>query len=431
MHAMLLLIASTMPAVDYGWQPGPDGQMEYIIQIEPELIGALRDGAVVVSEIHPDAQNVRRFRIQLGTGELPRVTSRSALDPTLPTNHEVVAPAPSVPASRAPVLERFSTVGSAPIGSAPSRFSPPNTAANATAPRAEAPPTQDRFAAPPPASRDTSLDPRFAPGPHQREPVYTQPLQTSNGAPAATPQSRFGAPTAETQPTNSAATESQWVLPDRNEEPYVRPDWTRFAPAGTEPRVAARNNDRVSSPAPRYNNSGQLYNDLGQRYGDPGRDLVSIPPAERQPDNRATQPLWPAPVQGYEASARFQGQPATPANNRFGAVPTERTAVTAIASRNPGVSVAAAPNTNTPVATPHLVPLAPVGTQPATAPAPLPTPAPVATVPAETPWVPFVVVMLGLFASLSGNAYLGWISYGAVMRYRDLVAELTIERRTA
>ena len=54
-----------------------------------------------------------------------------------------------------------------------------------------------------------------------------------------------------------------------------------------------------------------------------------------------------------------------------------------------------------------------------------------ATVPAETPWVPFVVVMLGLFASLSGNAYLGWISYGAVMRYRDLVAELTIDRRTA
>lgn len=72
MSGLLFLVAAASIGIDYGWQPGDDGRLEYIIQIEPSLLGALKPGTVLSSEIHPDARGVRRFRVQVGTDELPR-----------------------------------------------------------------------------------------------------------------------------------------------------------------------------------------------------------------------------------------------------------------------------------------------------------------------------------------------------------------------
>ena len=35
MHGLALLLAAASVGVDYGWQPGPDGALEYIIQLDP------------------------------------------------------------------------------------------------------------------------------------------------------------------------------------------------------------------------------------------------------------------------------------------------------------------------------------------------------------------------------------------------------------
>ena len=78
MHGLALLLAAASVGVDYGWQPGPDGALEYIIQLEPELISALKKGEAIMSEIHPDAHGVRRFRIQIGTEPLPRIAGQPA-----------------------------------------------------------------------------------------------------------------------------------------------------------------------------------------------------------------------------------------------------------------------------------------------------------------------------------------------------------------
>lgn len=84
MHGIALLLAAASVGVDYGWQPDADGVMEYIIQVEPELISALQKGEAIISEIHPDARGVRRFRIQIGTAPLPRISPPAAPVTALP-----------------------------------------------------------------------------------------------------------------------------------------------------------------------------------------------------------------------------------------------------------------------------------------------------------------------------------------------------------
>ncbi|MGM0488622.1 MAG: hypothetical protein ACQESR_17935 [Planctomycetota bacterium] len=73
MNGIVVLVSLAAIGIDYGWQPLPDGQLEYIVQIEPGLLEELKSGEEIVSEILPEARNVRRFRIRVGTGEVPRV----------------------------------------------------------------------------------------------------------------------------------------------------------------------------------------------------------------------------------------------------------------------------------------------------------------------------------------------------------------------
>lgn len=72
MNSAIVLIAMSVVGVDYGWEDTANGEQEYIIQLEPELLDKLRDGEVVTSEVLPEVKGVRRFRIQVGTGALPR-----------------------------------------------------------------------------------------------------------------------------------------------------------------------------------------------------------------------------------------------------------------------------------------------------------------------------------------------------------------------
>lgn len=78
MSAIALLLATTVLGVDYGWQPAADGQLEYIVQIEPVTLIALRDGRDVISNIEPDMRTIRRFRLRVGTDVLPRQGSPPA-----------------------------------------------------------------------------------------------------------------------------------------------------------------------------------------------------------------------------------------------------------------------------------------------------------------------------------------------------------------
>ena len=77
MNGFSLLLAALSLGVDYGWQPTQDGQMEYIVQIEPVTLVAMREGQEVVSQIDPQMRTARRFRIHVGTEMVPAPRDRA------------------------------------------------------------------------------------------------------------------------------------------------------------------------------------------------------------------------------------------------------------------------------------------------------------------------------------------------------------------
>jgi hypothetical protein len=87
MNGIVLLLAAAV-GVDYGWQADDQGELEYIIQVEPLLLETLKDGEEIVSRVPPDAVGLRSFRIRVGTGQLPR----EGLPPSEPAAASVQQP---------------------------------------------------------------------------------------------------------------------------------------------------------------------------------------------------------------------------------------------------------------------------------------------------------------------------------------------------
>lgn len=73
MHAVVLwAVVISSVGVDVGWQPADDGGLEYIIQIEPQVAARLKAGDVIEVGVRPELRDVRRYRIVVGSGPLPR-----------------------------------------------------------------------------------------------------------------------------------------------------------------------------------------------------------------------------------------------------------------------------------------------------------------------------------------------------------------------
>lgn len=69
----IFVICASVAAVgvDYGWQPVAGGGIEYIIQIEPQMLDSLRAGQDIFSDLPRTASNIRSYRITSGTGPIP------------------------------------------------------------------------------------------------------------------------------------------------------------------------------------------------------------------------------------------------------------------------------------------------------------------------------------------------------------------------
>lgn len=57
-------------AVDFGWQTVSGGGIEYIVQVEPDLIDSFRQEGFT-SEVPAGLRDIRRIRIEVGSGRLP------------------------------------------------------------------------------------------------------------------------------------------------------------------------------------------------------------------------------------------------------------------------------------------------------------------------------------------------------------------------
>jgi hypothetical protein len=72
MNAIMLCVIAAAVGIDVGYQPLPGGGMQYIIQLGPETIDAMRSGEVLQSDTPAGMKDIRNWQIMMGTGPLPQ-----------------------------------------------------------------------------------------------------------------------------------------------------------------------------------------------------------------------------------------------------------------------------------------------------------------------------------------------------------------------
>jgi hypothetical protein len=107
MFAQVLWFSTVILGINVGWQPLPEGGMEYIIQLDSATLESLKAGQPIQSDIRPEIGDIRSYRIILGTDQLPRINppapsennSQNAITPSSPPS-ENSSPAQKEPSPR-------------------------------------------------------------------------------------------------------------------------------------------------------------------------------------------------------------------------------------------------------------------------------------------------------------------------------------------
>src|SRR5262245_7361506 len=67
---VVLLVPVSAQAVMFGWHELPDGGIEYLVQVEPDLLDSFHKEGFI-SDIPLALRDIRRIRITVGEGRLP------------------------------------------------------------------------------------------------------------------------------------------------------------------------------------------------------------------------------------------------------------------------------------------------------------------------------------------------------------------------
>ncbi len=265
MTTLTMLIGLATLGVETGWQPVDDGALEYIIQIEPSLLDALRDGQPITSEIPAGLKGVRRYKIVVGKAQLPR-TDLPAPPGSTPSGPAALAqdspgtppPTASPPGGSLPggSLPGGSLPGGSLPGGAPPAVTPPAAAAAALPP--------DRYALPfeqagvpvvPPAAGAGGLPAGqgVSPNPPSPNPAAPGGVAFPLGSP---PRAGPAATTPSTTPPAAAGSS---------------------LPAGTQPPPATPDGPSASASPP-----GEFQPDVGA--ADLAGGNLVVPQANRSPD---------------------------------------------------------------------------------------------------------------------------------------------------
>jgi len=369
MCMMPILIVASVLGVKWGWEPVAGGGVEYIIRIEPHAVEALRSGRDIFSDLPPQIQRVRSYRVTVSNVPVPHEGELPPVDSTGPVKSDAAAqsarnpPSGSATAARQPVNDPDPSASDPPAAGAPFADTPlieqqpPAFQPPATPPAADAPNSLNNQRQGWPqrangadgasgANSANGTQPTFAPPPGANSgitdlgPPQTGPAATATG-PALQPAGRtwpnrpsYDQPLAQgaaAAPTNQPSGYGQ-------PPPAATNDWYNPPTAGQAPR-----NGQPSRSA--QNSAGQGFGSGGQ-YGD--RDLFG-----RQQNN---------------GSPSFS----TPAKHANGLTGAEQE-LTAVAE--------------------------------------------------SKPWV-LVVTLLVLFASVGLNVYLGMIAWDLYERYRVTIDQL-------
>jgi hypothetical protein len=123
MFGSVFCIAAAVLGVDIGWQPNAQGELEYVIQLPPEMAEGMFAGRPIEFDLRPEHQGVRHFRIQVGKEKVPREggllappREQTASKATPPPSDQKL---PEKPPENPPVAEKVPPAPAAPPASEP------------------------------------------------------------------------------------------------------------------------------------------------------------------------------------------------------------------------------------------------------------------------------------------------------------------------
>ncbi len=360
MNGIAVLVSLAVISVDYGWQPASDGQLEYIIQIEPALLEGLKNGDEIASEIVPEARGVRKFRIRVGSGPVPKIGHLQ--NSTVPRSLTTPAPYNSRGESGSSVLPPMNDMGSSSL--------PSSSGGNSNEFR------PDGFLNLPPPPALLGIDGKSS--------ILVRPSGSATGSQPygdrGNPPSNFTNSLQDLAPPPVASDLSSgaWQPPG-----ITGPD-NSIPPGGGvfPPRI-----DDGSSPA-----------DNGNMVLPPNDERPVRPIPSPSPDSDAPDPIrfgqsGIRPPAAGDTAMHGNTRPASSSQDRAGS--TKDTS-NLLASASDADAAALKPTID----------------------------AETAEQLEAKPWTPLVLTSLALFASLAANFYLGWIAVGIYRRYQDMVGQL-------
>ncbi|NQT41541.1 MAG: hypothetical protein HQ581_28890 [Planctomycetes bacterium] len=120
MGGVTVCLVASLLGVDYGWRPAEGGGLEYIIQIEPDMVKDFSLGYDVFSDVPPEVRGqIRSYRITVGNERPPRIDLPQP-EPSPPPQGDT--PEPPEAASHPPVPEP--AVAESPPSLPPRTFDP-------------------------------------------------------------------------------------------------------------------------------------------------------------------------------------------------------------------------------------------------------------------------------------------------------------------
>src|SRR5688500_3963836 len=75
MNGIVLLVAISSLGVDYSWRTTAEGDVEYVLQVEPAFIQALVDGEEIHSDVPAEVGKAQRVVLRIDTKELPKTAA--------------------------------------------------------------------------------------------------------------------------------------------------------------------------------------------------------------------------------------------------------------------------------------------------------------------------------------------------------------------
>ena len=88
MNGLAVLVCMGLLGVQQTWRTTPEGQLEYVLQVEPTFLASLEQGESVTSNLPATAKEVHRLCLRFSSADLKKAPQRNLELPPLATAQE-------------------------------------------------------------------------------------------------------------------------------------------------------------------------------------------------------------------------------------------------------------------------------------------------------------------------------------------------------